>query len=381
MKFHNTCLQQIFQLLRMQHWYGPRCQTYARLFTMLGKCKQPEQASLLWEIMLSDGLKPALDVYTALVSAYGQSGLLEKAFSTMDEMKSVSDCKPDVYTYSVLINCCTKFHRLDLVEHVIEEMSYLGIESSTVTYNTLIHGYGKAKMFQQMEDTLSNMIESGNCLPDVFTLNSFIGAYGNYGYIEKMESWYDEFLLMGVRSDIHTFNILIKSYGKAGMHDKMSNVMEFMEKRFFSPSIVTFNIVIEVFGKAGNIGRMDEYFKKMKHRGFKPNSITYSSLLSAYSNTRLMKKVDSIMRHVENSDVILDTPFFNCAISAYGQAGDVKRMEELFLSMRKRKFKPDVITFATMIQAYNDLGMTDAAQRLEKQIVSKGAYSGNNLIV
>ncbi|KAL9316811.1 hypothetical protein ACSQ67_017812 [Phaseolus vulgaris] len=360
----------IFALLRKQNWYEPRCQTYAKLLMMLGKCKQPEEASHLFEIMFSEGLKPTVDVYTALVSAYGQSGLLDQAFSTVEDMKSVVDCEPDIYTYSILVSCCAKFRRFDLIEHVLEEMSFLGIECNSVTYNSIIDGYGKAGMFEKMDNTLNDMIENGNCHPDVFTLNSFVGAHGKDGQIDKMEKWYDEFQLMGIKPDITTFNLMIKSYGKAGMYKKMKTVIDFMERRVFSPTIVTYNTVIEVFGKAGEIDKMDQYFLKMKHLGVKPNSITYCSLVSAYSKVGRIDKVESIMRHVDNSDVVLDTPFFNCVISAYGQAGDLKKMCELFMAMRERKCEPDNITFACMILAYNTQGMTEAAQKLENMMIS-----------
>ncbi|CAL5380303.1 unnamed protein product [Camellia sinensis] len=371
----------IFNLLRKQHWYEPRCQTYTKLLVLLGKCRQPKQASLLFEILRSDGLQPTLDVYAALVGAYGLSGLLVEAFHTVDHMKSVSDCKPDVYTYSILINCCTKLHRFDLIEHILAEMSYLGIECTTVTYNTIIDGYGKAELFELMENSFTDMTESGTGLPHVFTFNSFIGAYGNSGKIKEMEKWFDEFQLMGIRPDIKTFNILIRSYGKAGMYEKMGSVMEFMRKRLYSPTIVTFNIVIETFGMAGNIEKMEEFFLKMKHQGMKPNSVTYCSLVSSYSKAGLLRKVDSIMRQVENSDVVLDTPFFNCIISAYGQAGDITKMGELFLTMKERNYKPDNITFATMIQAYNAQGMIEAAGDLEnKLITAEGKPAGKKLI-
>ncbi|GAV89856.1 PPR domain-containing protein/PPR_2 domain-containing protein/PPR_3 domain-containing protein [Cephalotus follicularis] len=366
----------ILGLLRMQHWYAPRCQTYTKVLMMLGRCKQPEQASLLFQTMLSEGLRPTIDVYTALVSAYGESGLLEKAILIVDDMKSVSDCIPDVYTYSILIKSCCKFNRFDLIKEILAEMSYLGIECSTVTYNIIIDGYGKAKMFEEMENSLLDMIETGSCLPDIYTLNSVIGAYGNSGHIEKMERWYDEFQLMNILPDIKTFNIMIRSYGKAGMYKKMISVMKFMENRFFSPTIVTYNIVIEVLGWAGNIEEMDEYFKRMKHLGMKPNCITYCSLVSAYSKAGLIMSVDSILRQVENSDVILDTPFYNCIISAYGQAGDVDKMEEMFMAMKERNCMPDDITFATMIQAYNAQGMIEDAQDLEKKIFATKDCSG-----
>lgn len=370
----------IFELLRKQQWYEPRTKTYTKLLMMLGKCRQPEEGSLLFEVMLSDGLKPTIDVYTALVSAYGKSGQLDKAFSIVVEMKAISECKPDVYTYSILINCCIKVRRFELIRGILAEMSYLGIECSTVTYNIIIDGYGKAKMFEEMENTLTDMIESGSSVPDLFTFNSIIGAYGSSGRIDKMEKWYTEFQLMGLRQDIKTFNILIRSYGKAGMYGKMRSVLEFMEKRFFSASIVTHNIIIETFGKAGDIETMEEHFSKMKHLGIKPNNVTYCSLVSAYSKAGHIMKVDSILRQVENSDVILDTPFFNCVISAYGRAGDIEKMSKLFLEMEGRKCKPDSITFATMIQAYNAQGMIEAAQGMENMMIATRKNSGTRLI-
>ncbi|XWS32514.1 hypothetical protein CRYUN_Cryun23aG0164600 [Craigia yunnanensis] len=117
--------------------------------------------------MLSEGLKPTIDIYTALVHAHGKSGFIDRAFTTVEDMKSVSDCKPDVYTYFILINFCMKLRRFDLIGRILAEMSFLGIECTTVTYNTIIYGYGKAEMFEEMESLLTDMIESGDSLPDI----------------------------------------------------------------------------------------------------------------------------------------------------------------------------------------------------------------------
>ncbi|KAK4406214.1 Pentatricopeptide repeat-containing protein [Sesamum angolense] len=224
----------IFDLLRQQHWYEPRSQTYAKLLVMLGKCKQPNQASLLFETMLCDGLRPTVDVYTALVGAYAFNGLVDKAFSIVEDMKSSDNCKPDAFTYSILIKYCLKLRHFDMIGLILEEMSHLGIECSTVIYNILIDGYGKVKRFELMENSLADMIQSGKCCPDIFTFNSVVGAYGGCGRINEMEKWFDEFQLMGLKPDIMTYNILIRSYGNSGLYQKMGSVMEFMEKRFFS---------------------------------------------------------------------------------------------------------------------------------------------------
>ncbi|XP_010557799.1 PREDICTED: pentatricopeptide repeat-containing protein At3g53170 [Tarenaya hassleriana] len=368
----------IFRLLRKQHWYEPRCRTYTKLFKVLGNCRQPEQASLLFQVMLSEGLKPTIDVYTSLIGVYGKSKLLDKAFATLEDMKSICDCKPDVYTFTVLISCCCRHGRFDLIKSILLEMSYLGIVCNTVTYNTIIDGYGKAGMFEEMGNVLIDMIEKEDSLPDIFTFNSIIGAYGNGGMIEKMEKWYDRFQLMGVQPDITTFNILILSYGKAGMHNKMGSVMDFMKKRFFSPDIVTYNIMIETFGKAGEVEEMDKWFRKMKYQGIKPNSITYCSIVNGYSKAGLVLKIDSVLRQIVNSDVILDTPFFNCIINAYGQAGDLATMKELFMQMEERKCNPDKITFSTMIKIYANHGLEDAVQELEKLMIATARNSDSD---
>ncbi|XP_042460118.1 pentatricopeptide repeat-containing protein At3g53170-like [Zingiber officinale] len=164
----------IFGLVRRQHWYQPISRTYARLLTMLGKCRQPDHATSLFRVMLSEGLKPTLDVYTSLVGAYGHSGLLDKAISTLEEMNAISDCEPDAHTYTVLISSCCKLRRFELIPQLLMEMSYLGIEPNTVTHNTIIDGYGKARMLEEMESHLSTMLETGKCLPDIYTMNSMI---------------------------------------------------------------------------------------------------------------------------------------------------------------------------------------------------------------
>ncbi|KAL0456214.1 UNVERIFIED_CONTAM: Pentatricopeptide repeat-containing protein [Sesamum latifolium] len=320
---------------------------------------------MLFETLLCDGLRPTVDVYTALVGAYAFNDLVDKAFGIVEDMKSVDK---DTFTYSILIKNCIKFHLFDTIGLILEEMSHLGIECSTVIYNILIDGYGKAKHFELMENSLTDMIQSGRCCPDIFTFNSVVGAYGGCGRINEMEKWFDEFQLMGLKPDIMTYNILIRSYGKSGLYQKMGSVMKFMKKRFFSPTIVTYDIVIDIFEKAGNIEKMDEMFLKMKHHGLKPNSITYSSLVSVYSKAGLLSKVDSILRQVENSDVVLDTPFFNSIINSYGNAGDVEKMMELLLAMEGCGCKPDNVTFATIIQACRAQGMIGVAQNLESNI-------------
>ena len=135
---------QVFELLRDQLWYKPNPGTYIKLIVMLGKCKQPQRAHALFQAMIEEGCVINHESYTALVSAYSRSGLFDEAFSLLDEMKNTNGCRPDVYTYSILIKSCLQVFAFDRVQELLSDMGSQGIMPNTVTYNTLVDAYGKA---------------------------------------------------------------------------------------------------------------------------------------------------------------------------------------------------------------------------------------------
>ncbi|KAJ4847588.1 hypothetical protein Tsubulata_013905 [Turnera subulata] len=229
----------VFELLKEQLWYKPNAGVYIKLIVMLGKCKQPEKAEELFQAMIGEGCVVNHEAYTALLSAYSRSGLIDDAFSLLEEMKNSLDCRPDVQTYSVLIKSCLQAFAFDKVQTLLSDMSSQGISPNTITYNTLIDAYGKAKKFAEMEATLLQMLGEENCEPDVWTMNSTLRAFGGSGQIEMMENCYDKFQSAGIEPNIKTFNILLDSYGKVGDYKKMSSVMQYMQKYHYSWSIVT----------------------------------------------------------------------------------------------------------------------------------------------
>ncbi|TXG63960.1 hypothetical protein EZV62_010954 [Acer yangbiense] len=359
----------VFELLRDQMWYRPNVGVYIKLIVMLGKCKQPKKAHELFQAMIDEGCEVNHQAYTALVSAYGRSGLFDKAFSLLEEMKNTPNCHPDVNTYSILIKSCLQVYAFDKVRALLSDMSTQGIRPNIVTYNTLIDTYGKAKMFAEMESTLVKMLGE-DCEPDVWTMNSTIRAFGNSGQIETMEKCYEKFQRAGIEPSISTFNILLDCYGKAGNYEKMSAVMEYMQKYHYSWTIVTYNIVIDAFGRAGDLKQMEYLFRLMRSERIKPSCVTLCSLVRAYGQARKPEKIGGVLRFIENSDVMLDTVFFNCLVDAYGRLGCFADMKGVLEMMEQRGCKPDKITYRTMVKAYSISGMTNHAKDLQDIVES-----------
>ncbi|XP_023759228.1 pentatricopeptide repeat-containing protein At5g48730, chloroplastic [Lactuca sativa] len=362
----------VFELLREQLWYRPNSAIYVKLIVMLGKCKQPERANSLFQAMIDEGCDVNQESYTALLSAYSRSGLFRKAFSILEEMKNTPNCHPDVYTYSILIKSCLHFHEFDKVQSLLSEMVSQGVNPNTVTYNTLIDAYGKAKRFADMESTLVEMLRQRECKPDVWTMNSTLRAFGGSGQIETMEKCYDKFLSAGIQPNIKTFNILLDSYGKTGNYKKMSAVMEYMQKYHFSWTLVTYNIVIDAFGRAGDVNQMEFLFRLMQSESIKPNCVTLCSLVRGYAQNGKAEKIGGLLRYIESSDVMVDTVFFNCLVDAYGMMGCLAEMKGVLVMMESKGCEPDKITYRTMIKAYNMNGMSNHVKELRLMLSSVG---------
>ncbi|XP_074267540.1 pentatricopeptide repeat-containing protein At5g48730, chloroplastic-like [Silene latifolia] len=357
----------VFELLREQLWYRPDSGIYVKLIVMLGKCKQPQKAQELFQAMVDEGCFINHEVYTALLSAYSRSGQFNEAFTLLEYMKNNPNCRPDVYTYSILIKSCLQVSAFDKVSMLLSDMVSQGIKPSTVTYNTLIDAYGKSGKFAEMESVLAEMLCKRHCEPDSWTMNSTLRAFGTTGQIEMMEKCYEKFLAAGIEPNIKTFNILLDSYGKIGDYEKMSSVMQYMQKYHFSWTLVTYsyNVVIDAFGRAGDLKQMEFLFRLMKSEKIKPNCVTFCSLVRAYGRAGKPEKIDSILRIIENTDVTLDTVFFNCLVDAYGRMERFAEMKEDVEMMKSKGCNPDRVTYKSMIKVYSIAGMSTQAKELQ----------------
>lgn len=91
----------------------------------------------VYQKLLDAGLQPISTTYTALISAFGKAGQLDKAMDTFNTMIQ-QGCERSVITYSALISACEKAGRWELALEVFDKMQQEGCNPNTVTYNSLI---------------------------------------------------------------------------------------------------------------------------------------------------------------------------------------------------------------------------------------------------
>ncbi|XP_004298255.1 PREDICTED: pentatricopeptide repeat-containing protein At3g06430, chloroplastic [Fragaria vesca subsp. vesca] len=363
---------QVFEMLKEQPFYQPKEGTYMRLLLLLGRSGQPQRAQSLFDEMVEEGCQPTAELYTALLTAYCRSNLIHEAFGVLNQMKTLAQCQPDVFTYSTLIKACIDNLQFEMVESLYEEMDTRSISPNTVTQNVVLSGYGKAGMYDQMERVLSGMLEGESCKPDVWTMNVILTIFGNKGQIEMMERWYQKFRDFGIEPETRTLNILIGAYGKKRMYDKMSAVMEYMRKLHFPWTTATYNNVIEAFADVGDAKNMEYTFDQMRAENMKADTKTFCCLINGYANAGLFHKVISSVQLAGKFEIPENTTFYNAVISACAKADDLMEMERVFNRMKEKQISPDSSTYAVMVEAYRKEGMNDKIYYLEQEISAGG---------
>jgi pentatricopeptide repeat protein len=82
--------------------------------------------------MEKNKIKPDLYTYTELLNGYVESEKYEEAYKIIEEMKS-KEIKPNVFTYTTLIKGLCKSGDIDTIPELFTRMRQEGIEPNSVT--------------------------------------------------------------------------------------------------------------------------------------------------------------------------------------------------------------------------------------------------------
>merc|ERR1712166_935479 len=182
-------------------------------------------------------IRPNVFAYTGVINAFARRGDYTGAMGVfklqLNDYKNESNerAKPNVITFSAMIDACSKSDREDLPE--IAEKLVATIETwydrgdleegpNTITYNSAINCWSKSNRPEALGralgilDTMISKYEDGNeaARPNTITYNSIIDAHARQGDIDGANK---VFTMMNnyATPNIQTYNILIHSWSKS----------------------------------------------------------------------------------------------------------------------------------------------------------------------
>nr|CAB3486899.1 unnamed protein product [Digitaria exilis] len=146
---------------------------------------------------------------------------------------------PNVYTYSILIDCCTRAQRPDLALAFFGQLLRTGLGVNEITFSNLLRSMCKAKRTEEALDVVLHRMHELGCAPNVFS-----------------------------------YNILLKSFCDNGDRGRACGLLRRMIEKGAgcSPDVVSYSTLIHAFFKEGEVAKACDLFDEMtKQQGISPS--------------------------------------------------------------------------------------------------------------
>ena len=183
---------------------------------------------------LSDELKDKR-TYGALLNAYGQAKMKEKAEALLETMKAKGYLN-DALPFNVMMTLYLNLGEHDKVNTTINEMTEENVTFDIYSYNIWITNCAAMEDIEAMEKVLERMISDSSINPNWTTYSTLTTMYIKAGNFEKAKSCLKEVELRVTGRDRTPFNYLLGYYGSLGLKEEVYRIWNWYKSSF--PSIL-----------------------------------------------------------------------------------------------------------------------------------------------
>jgi pentatricopeptide repeat protein len=296
----------------------PNMRTYSIILNALQKSNLPDAAEKAEQLFKFIPL-PNTIAYSTLINIFAQKGDIEKALRLVRQMQTDfesgknKDCRPDMQTYSIILNALQNSNRSDAAEKAEQLFNAIHMPD-TVTYSALLNIYVQQSDFEKALNLVHKMqtdFQSGknrNCRPSIHTYNIILNLLRKPSFpnaTEKAEQIFDAIPL----PNTVTYGTLLNMYAKNGNAEKALNLVHQMQSDFQSgknmdccPDMRTYNTMLNVLHKS-NLSDAVEKAEQIFNAIPFPDAYTYSTLLNIYAERKMSKEAISLARRMQSDFV------------------------------------------------------------------------------
>lgn len=268
--------ERIFNSMGKQDEAKPDSRLYNLMMHTYGKAgKLPEQQAL-YRRMKGSGVPMTAVTFNSLMASQKSVPDAEACLRHMQEAK----IKPDVITYTGLINAYSKARRFEEAQQVFREMVASGIRPSRTAYNTLLDAYARCKEVEGAEKLFKEMGRD-RCRPDVHSYTTLLAAYANAGDMKGAEKLMKKMKQAGVEANVVTYGTLMLGY--TSVHDTpgLLRTFEELKQAGVKPNATIFTLLVRTFGQQGKFDDALAWFKMMVDSGCSPDQRSRAALMDA----------------------------------------------------------------------------------------------------
>lgn len=179
-------------------------------------------------LMEEFGIKPDVVTYSTIMNAWSSSGLMDNCEEIFDDMVK-ADIEPDIHAYSILAKGYVRSGQPVKAEALLTPMTKYGLQPNVVIFTTIISGWCTAGKMDCAVRLYEKMQEMGIPL-NLKTYETLI-----WGYAEAKQPWKAEELLVtmeesGVAPETSTIELVADAWRSIGFSEEANRILNGLEE-------------------------------------------------------------------------------------------------------------------------------------------------------
>jgi pentatricopeptide repeat protein len=289
---------------------------------------------------------------------------IERAFNILKIVKlsKTKGIKPDEILYNCILDTCVKYNRISQAESIFQDMKDAKIMPSKITYAIMIRGYGNDHSLEKAFEVFIEMKQSGIQANEII-YGCLLNACVKCSKIEKACEIYDEIQNSDIQMNIVLYSTLIKGYTRIKNFEKAFEIYnKLMQDISVQANTVTYNAILDCCVECGDNNMMNKIFEELRQNAKQdenapqPDLITYSTVIKGYSRLKNYEKVLDIYNYLRGRDDIdLDEVIFNSILDGLLKSEQYNDALVVYEDMKLNKIKGSNATYSILIKIYSKM--------------------------
>ncbi|XP_020231318.1 pentatricopeptide repeat-containing protein At4g30700 [Cajanus cajan] len=211
--------------------------------------------------------------WNAMISGYTQNGLTETAITLFQEMMA-TDFMPNPVTITSILSACAQLGALSFGKGVHQLIRSKNLETNIYVSTALIDMYAKCGNISEAWQLFESMSEK-----NTVTWNTMIFGYGLHGYGHDALELFNEMLRLEFQPSSVTFLSVLYACSHAGMVREGDEIFHAMVNKYrIEPLAEHYACMVDILGRAGQLERALEFIRRMP---VEPGPAVWGTLLGA----------------------------------------------------------------------------------------------------
>ncbi|KAJ7513567.1 hypothetical protein O6H91_23G004900 [Diphasiastrum complanatum] len=315
---------------------------------------------------------PQHNVYswTAIISAYADSGEVEEAVNLFQKMQETG-LAPDKVLFVVVLKACASLAGLEQGRQLHSEIIKRGFQSDVVVGSTLVNMYAKCGCTQDARELFDNMSER-----NVVSWNAMIVGYAQNGLGKEALALYEQMKQEGMQPNNVTFVLLLKACASLAALEQGKQLHSEIIKKGFQSDLVVCSTLVDMYAKCGCTEDARELFDNMSER----NVVSWNAMIVGYVQNGLGKEALALYEQMKQEGMQPNNVTFVLLLKACANLAALEQGKQLHSEIIKRGFQSDVVVGNTLVDMYAKCGCTEDARELFDNMSERDVVSWNAMI-